>query len=83
MLHYKAKTTLLIAAGVGTVSGCGAAAKVMVGAIGALVDGATEGVAFPGVAVIAGTIGCGAGAHELYDLIPDGPNTLNRVRMIK
>ena len=83
MLHYKAKTTLLIAAGVGTVSGCTAAAKIMVSAISALVDGATEGVAFPGVAVAAGTIGCGVGAQELYSLLPDGPNNLDKVRMVK
>jgi hypothetical protein len=66
-----------------TVVGCGGVARIMVGAIGAFVSGATDGIAFPATAVVAGSIGCGEGAHALVNLIPDGPNTLDKVRMVK
>jgi hypothetical protein len=84
MLGFNRKTALWIPATIGTVGGCTAAARYMVTGISILVDGATEGAAFPGVMLMAGTVGCGVGANKLYDwLTSGGPSTLDDVRMVK
>jgi hypothetical protein len=79
---FNRHTALLVNGGL-TVVGCGGVAKIMVGAISAFLDGATEGIAFPATAVVAGTIGCGEGSHALVNLIPNGPDTLDGIRMVK
>jgi hypothetical protein len=76
-------TTLLVGTGTATVIGCYGTGRALVGIIGVLVAGGTDGLAYPLLATAAGSFGCGVGAHALVNLIPDGPDTLDKVRMIK
>lgn len=83
MTRWNEHNSILIAAGATTIIGCNAVAKGLIAGLETLSIASTDGLAYPGATAVAGAVGCGLGARELWNLLPDGPDTLNKVRMVK
>lgn len=65
------------------VVGCNEVGRSVAAAVKVFALTGTDGLAFPSLTVIGGAVGCGLGARGLWNLLPDGPATLGKVRMVK
>lgn len=83
LTRWNEHTTLLIASGASTVIGCTAVGRSVAAAVEVFVATGTDGLAFPSITAIGGAVGCGLGARGLWNLLPDGPDTLDKVRMVR
>ena len=83
LTRWNEHTTLLVAGGASTVIGCNAVGRSVAAAVELFAVTGSDGLAFPSVTAIGGALGCGVGARELWNLLPNGPDTLDKVRMIK
>ncbi len=63
--------------------GCNAVANGIITALEAAAAAGSDGLAYPGATAAAGAVGCGLGARELFNLLPNGPKTIDKVREVK
>lgn len=80
LTNWNEKTVILVAGGYATATTCYVVGQAVAAAIAAA---ATDGIAYPGAVAVGGAVGCGVGIHELWSYLPDGPSTVNDVRMVK
>ncbi|MFL5831068.1 MAG: hypothetical protein ACJ76X_14235 [Solirubrobacteraceae bacterium] len=78
LTRWNEHTTLLIASGASTVIGCNAVGRSVAAAIELIAVTGSDGLAFPSVTAIGGGVGCALGATQLWNLLPDGPDTLDK-----
>jgi hypothetical protein len=82
LTNWNLHTTLVIKSAI-TVVGCTTVGTSVKTAITAAATAGTDGLAYPVAVAAASAGGCGYGALDLWSLLPDGPDTLDGVRMVK
>ncbi len=85
LTQWENTSTLLVQstkAGI-TIVGCSTVGSAVKGAIAVALDSGTDGLAYPATVAAASAGGCVFGGIDLFNLLPDGPKTVNGIRLVK